>query len=107
MPACRMMRASLPAAPNALPCDRQVVRINAHQGAMRRPTYMPTMWAVLLDRARGRAYSLLMTDTDTPITSYYCIECFRGNLPIGMVCTRLPIDEYRATCLRCCNHNHG
>ena len=44
---------------------------------------------------------------NTEIPSYYCIECFKGHLPTGQVCRRLPVEGFRATCLRCCGHNHG
>lgn len=50
----------------------------------------------------------MINDTDTdPIFEYYCKECFKGHLPVGQICGRLPIEGHRATCLRCCNHNHG
>jgi hypothetical protein len=48
-----------------------------------------------------------MTPNEAPITTFYCIVCFKGNLPIGQTCSRLGRDGHRATCLKCCNHNHG
>lgn len=46
-------------------------------------------------------------DTATATPAYYCLECFTVDLPSSMFCDRLPREGYRATCLRCCTHNHG
>jgi hypothetical protein len=45
-----------------------------------------------------------MNDNDN---TFYCTSCFKGNLPKGLTCDRLPRGDFKATCLRCCNHNHG
>lgn len=41
------------------------------------------------------------------MTTFYCIFCFKTDLPIGMTCPRSQRGEHTAICLRCCDHNHG
>lgn len=48
-----------------------------------------------------------MTNTDTPLPTYYCTTCFSTSLPIGLTCGRSERGEFTATCLKCCDHNHG